>query len=165
MPLETYKVKSDNIDWDFVGSLKERLFSKEAAHREPNFSANAKITKIDDEKHLVFGWASIIEENGVPVVDLQGDVIDEPTLEEMAHKFITESRKAKANHFGKKVGEIVESCVFSKQLQQALGIDLMKVGWFIVVKVYDPDVWQMVKSGELQAFSIGGYAEKIPVDE
>ena len=56
------------------------------------------------------------------------------------------------------VGRLVESMVFTKQKQDALGIDLGLVGWFVGFKVDDDGVWKRIKAGELPEFSIGGKA-------
>ena len=113
----------------------------------------------NEELQLVTGWASIIEEDGEAVVDKQGDMISESELIQAAHKFVSDSREAKVMHKGDEVGEIVESLVFTPDLQKALGIDLKKVGWLITMKVND-ETWDRVKKGELRAFSIGGKAHR-----
>jgi hypothetical protein len=43
-------------------------------------SIQGQILKADDEQRIVWGWASVITEDGVPVVDTQGDVIRPETL-------------------------------------------------------------------------------------
>lgn len=121
------------------------------------------VEKIDHEKRLAFGWFSVIEQNGKPVVDLHGDVILEDTLLEAAHNHMLDSRAGKAMHTGRRIADVVESLVFTKDLQKALGIDLHKVGWFGAVKIRDEKVWKRVKSGELSAFSIGGIAIRTPI--
>jgi hypothetical protein len=121
------------------------------------------ILKRDDEKRLVWGWASVIEENGEVVVDVQGDVLDEGELMTAAHDFVTEARAGKLMHQGRRIGRVVESLVFTKALQKALGIDLGKVGWFICMKVEDDRVWAAVKDGTLRAFSIGGSSRRVKI--
>lgn len=117
---------------------------------------NCEISKLDIEKQIVYGWASVVEKNGVPVVDQQGDVISIDEIEKAAHKFLTDCRIAGDSHITKGVGHLVESIVFSKDLQKALDIDLGQTGWFVGFKVTDDDVWNRVKKGELSMFSIGG---------
>jgi phage head maturation protease len=48
----------------------------------------------------------------------------------------------------------------TKEIGDALGIHSDREGWVVAYKVYDDNVWNMVKSGELAAFSIGGRAMK-----
>lgn len=122
------------------------------------FCTTAKIEKVDEEQRIVAGWASVIEQGGEAVVDLQGDVIDEADLVKAAHAFVSDARVGKAMHDGEPVAEVVESVVFTAETQKALGVELGKVGWWIAMKVHDGAVWDRVKSGELGAFSIGGQA-------
>lgn len=117
-----------------------------------------------DEKQIVYGFASVIEVDGEALVDKHGDIIDEETLTQAAHLFMTDYRSGKAMHKGEDVGEIVESIVFTKDLQKALGIDLGVVGWFVGYQVHDEKIWKQVKDGELSMFSIGGTAIKEKVN-
>lgn len=130
-----------------------------------NIKLEHQITKVDEEQRVAAGWASVIEVAGEPVVDSQGDVITEDTLVKMARRFVSETRKAKAMHKGGQVGEIVESLVMTKAVQNAMGINLGKVGWWIAVKVNSDKIWQKVKSGELRAFSIGGRGRRTEVSQ
>jgi hypothetical protein len=131
----------------------------------------AEITKTDEEHRTVYGWASVITEGGEPVVDKQGDVIDNDTLIKTAHDFITDAREAKVMHKGSTVGEVVESLVLDKATQDNLGVEIRNEdgqqmeGWFIGMKVYDDSVWKKVKSGEYGAFSIGGYGKRVPITD
>ena len=128
------------------------------------FRFHADIIKANDSLRTIWGWASIIEVGGEPVVDHQGDVIDEAELVKAAHGYVSEARVGKAMHKGLPVGEVVESVVFTKAVQQALGIDLGKVGWFIAMKINDGRVWKRIKAGELRAFSIGGKGKREKID-
>lgn len=107
---------------------------------------------------LVYGWASIIEKDGQVVTDHQGDRISPDELVKAAHDFVSNSRQGGVLHdeYGHKIGRIVESVVFTKELQDHLGIDLGKIGWLIGYKITDARVKTLVKSGLLKSFSIGG---------
>jgi len=122
--------------------------------------AEATITKIDVDKRLVFGWASIIkDENNLILLDRQNDYIDsEEELEKAAYMYALNSRDGGEMHIRKGVSSMVESIVFSKEKQQALGIPegTMPVGWWIGFKVHDDDVWEQVKKGEYTGFSVHG---------
>ena len=122
-----------------------------------DFKADCEILKaVDDEQQLVYVWASVVEKNGEPVVDRQGHIIPVDEITKAAHEFITASRSGNFMHTEKKVADVVESMVFTKALQAALGIDIGKVGWLTVFKVHDPETWDLVKKGKLAAASIGG---------
>lgn len=143
-----------NEDWT------DTITEKATPH---SIQAGGTITKVDDKLKIAYGWFSVIEENGQAVVDTQGDVITEPTLIKAVHGFILDSRAGKLMHNGQRVADVVDSIVFTSELQKALGIDLGKVGWFGGMKFRDDAIWQRVKSGELPAFSIGGYGKRKPV--
>jgi hypothetical protein len=121
------------------------------------FKKEFDISKIDEDKKVVFAWASVIEENGEILIDKQGDYILEEDLEDAAYGFVLNSRNAGEMHIKKSgVGRLVESIVFTKQKQQALGIDLGKVGWFVGFKIDDDNVWDKIKKGNYPMMSIGG---------
>ena len=119
-----------------------------------------KILKADDEQRMVWGWASVVTEKGVPVIDRQGDVIEADTLVKAVNNFMEHVRVGKAMHTGEQVGVVVHSLPITKEIGDALGIQSDREGWVVAYKVYDDAIWDMVKSGELAAFSIGGRATK-----
>jgi hypothetical protein len=119
-----------------------------------------KILKADDEQRLVYGWASVVTEKGEPVIDRQGDVIEPETLVKAVNDFMEHVRVGKTMHVGEQTGVIVHSMPVTKEIGDALGIQSDREGWIVAYKVYDDAVWDMVKSGELAAFSIGGKAVK-----
>lgn len=114
------------------------------------------VSKVDDDKRLVFGWVTLSEVNGETVVDKQGDVITESAMEDMAHKYVLTCRTAGEMHEKVGIGKLVESIVFTKEKQKALGIDLGKSGWWCGFHVTDKEVWKKVKDGTYSAFSIHG---------
>lgn len=123
-------------------------------------SIEGKIFKSNDEQRLVYGWASVITEKGVPVVDRQGDVIDADTLVKAVSDFMEHVRVGKAMHSGEQVGVVLHSMPITKEIGASLGIQSDREGWLVAYKVYDEQVWQDVKSGKLAAFSIGGRATR-----
>ena len=122
----------------------------------------AEITKSDDDERLVYAWASVITKGGKDVEDSQEDVISIKELEKCARDFIINSREAGEMHVKTTgIGKIVESMVFSKSMQDALGIDLGQEGWFVVMKIDEDGAWEKVKSGEYKMLSIGGTAKRV----
>jgi len=119
-----------------------------------------QILKADEEQRLVYGWASVVTEKGEPIIDRQGDVIEAETLVKAVNEFMEHVRVGKTMHVGEQTGVIVHSMPVTKEIGEALGIQSDREGWVVAYKVYDDDVWDMVKSGELTAFSIGGKAVK-----
>lgn len=124
-------------------------------------SERHEFLKVDEDQHIAFGWASVIKEDGEIVVDSQGDMIREDVLQKAAHNFVLDERAGKVMHKGVRIADVVESVVFTEELQKVLGIDLGKVGWFIGFKVHDDKVWKKIKSGELSMFSIGGIGQRV----
>jgi len=130
------------------------------AKQEDEVNIEGKILKTDDEQRMVYGWASVVTEKGEAVVDRQGDVIGADTLVKAVNEFMEHVRVGKAMHTGEQVGVVVHSLPITKEIGDALGIQSDREGWVVAYKVFDDNVWAMVKSGELAAFSIGGRAMK-----
>ena len=114
------------------------------------------VAKADVDQQLIFGWASVVEKDGQLVIDKQGDAITPADLEAAAYDFVLHARQHGDMHKAASTGRMVESMVFTKQKQQALGIDLGKVGWWAGFKIDAPEVWAAHKRGERPEFSIGG---------
>lgn len=112
-----------------------------------------------DEQRIVYGWASVIEQNGKDYIDSQGDIIEEKELLRAARAFMQDP-VGLAQHAGKQIGTVVESMVMTKDLQAALGIDLGMVGWLVGMYIADDEVWADVKSRVYTGFSIGYYARR-----
>jgi len=129
-----------------------------------DFEVVVPITKIDEEKHLVFGWFSVVKEGGVPVVDHDNEIIKIEELEKAAYDFVIDARIAGDQHIRKGVGVLVESIVFTLEKQKTLGINLGKEGWWGGFKVLDDEVWKSVKDGTFECFSIGGKAERVELE-
>lgn len=128
------------------------------------FEHKFEIAKQDDDNHLVFGWASIVEKGGNPVEDSQGSVILPEDLEESAYGFVLMSRQAGDMHDIIGVGSLVESVVFTIEKQEMMGIQLGFVGWWVGFHVEDEGVWKRIKKGELTMFSIGGIGVRTPLE-
>jgi Putative phage serine protease XkdF len=136
------------------------------------------ISKVSEDRRLVFGWCSISKVDGKPVVDLQGDYVPIETTEEAAYKYVISSRKGGDMHrrvakFG--VGrdepfhtaDLVESFVVTQEKLDALGLssDQLPLGWWVGFKVNDDEQWARVKKGERPGFSIHGSGRRVSVPE
>lgn len=127
-----------------------------------------QIMKSDDEKMLAFGWASVaVRVDGEVVVDWQKDIIEPAELENAAYEFVRLYREGGEMHERGGAAVLIESVVFTEEKMQAIGIPAgtLPVGWWIGFKVTDPDVWEKVKDGTYQMFSIEGTAERVEADE
>ena len=128
------------------------------------------IFKTDDDKKLVFGWASVsIGLDGEQIEDVQKDMIDPEDLEEAAYSYVLNFRDTGEEHIPtmRKKGKLVESCVFTKEKQQAMGIPdgIVPVGWWVGFYIEDDKAWELVKNGTYTMFSIEGKASRVPVEK
>lgn len=122
------------------------------------------ILKADEEQRLVWGWASVVSEDGVPLIDRQGDVITADTMVKAANKFMEDVRVGKLMHAGGQIGLVVHSLPLTKEIGDSLGVHSDREGWIVAFKVQDDEVWESVKSGQLKAFSIGGKAKRETIE-
>lgn len=118
-------------------------------------------TKLDEDRHLAFGWAYVTEVDGKLSVDHSGDFVDEAAelaLEEAAYAFVKAGRGADEMHVVlEDVAKLVESIFFTKEKALAMGITgVSKLGWWVGFHIVDDDVWAKVKDGTYPGFSIRG---------
>ena len=131
---------------------------------------NYTIAKMDQDKRLVFGWASIsITADGQQLEDLQHDLINPEDLEEAVYEYVLNFRDTGEEHRPnlRKKGKLVESCVFTAEKQKAMGLPegFLPVGWWIGFKIEDDEAWEKVKNGTYRMFSIEGQAQRVPVEK
>jgi cation transport regulator ChaB len=150
----------DDDDKDGGGNMLERAIRAiiETVTSKSVAKVSYPVVKLDQDQRIVWGWASVITEKGEPVIDQQGDIISAETMTKAANDFMLSLRTAKAMHEGEKVGEVIHSFPITNELAKSLGVKTEREGWIIAMKVHDDKVWELVKSGEYKAFSIGGKA-------
>ena len=122
------------------------------------------VNKIKDAEQLVSGWANVsVNADGSIPLDWQDDIIAPATLEKAAVNFMLNYRGSGEMHQGEAIGTVVESIVLTKEKQEAIGIPdgTVPQGWFITVKVHDPDVYAKVKDGTYKMFSIQGTGRRV----
>ena len=132
---------------------------------------DVEFSKVDEDKHEVFGWASVVELDGKPVVDRQGDWITPDEIENAAYKYVLNSRKGGHQH--KRDGEaafhasnMIESIVFTPEKISKMGLpDDFPVGWWVGYKVHDGETWDKVKRGDVTGFSIHGSGKRVKLGE
>ena len=128
----------------------------------PELEWKGTFSKFDDDKHLAFGWASVVSKGGQPVIDKQGDYIAIDDIEEAAYAYVHKSRVGGDNHtrngsVAHKVSDLVESMVFTDDKVAKMGLphDFPR-GWWVGFKVHDENVWSEVRKGNRTGFSIHG---------
>ena len=126
------------------------------------------ITKKDEEKQYVFGWAKIaVDENGNQLIDRQNDLIDPEELEQTAYTYVEFYREAGEMHERGGAGVLIESIIFTKEKMKSLGIEegTLPEGWWVGFHITDNEVWAKIKDGTYTMFSIEGKAKRIEVEE
>lgn len=124
-------------------------------------------SKFDDDKQRAYGWASVVELDGQPVIDRQGDYISLDDIEEAAYVYVRKSRVTGDMHrravgpggedIPHKVGELIESVVFTPDKCEAMGVSKSLAGrWWMGVQVEDEQAWAEVKKKARTGFSIHG---------
>lgn len=101
-----------------------------------DFQKFIPITKIDEDEHMVYGWAS------TPQLDSDGEVIAVEALEKALPKYL-QFPTIREMHQPKAVGTTKNAEVSEK-------------GLYIGAKIVAEDAWKLVKEGVYTAFSVGG---------
>jgi len=141
------------------GAGEEELMDK---NKEVNSQfTELTIAKVDKDKRIVYGVFLVPEK-----ADHDGDVIAVDDVEKVAHGFIAEYRTIDEMHKDIIRADIVESAIAWEDDFDFYGKKLKKGTWFGAIKIYDKDVWEKVKSGVYQGFSvrISGVREEIKED-
>lgn len=110
-----------------------------------------KIRKVDEELRLVYG-----EIYSPLVPDSQGDFMTADTIRVMAHNFLAKGRtnKVDENHDNVLTDcRVVESFIARKGEP-----DFVEGAWVACVHVISDDLWDKVKRGEINGFSLEAYA-------
>lgn len=131
--------------------------------------ADVRVYKVESEG-LVFGWANVaLTADGQTVLDAHADTIEADVLEKAAYEFVLKFGNAATGvmHQGPSVGRLVESMMFTAEKAEALGIpaDSLPTGWWVGMKIDDPEVFAKVKDGTYPMFSIQGLAEREEIDD
>lgn len=123
-----------------------------------NFTSTVNFIKSDD-KRLVTGVVFIPD-----TADSQGDVISKEEIEETAHNYMVKSRLSDLEH---RVildnSQVVPVESFIAPHDVIINETFIPDGsWIMTVKVLDDEIWGLVKSGELNGFSIRGIGKRNP---
>lgn len=131
-------------------------------------------SEVDEDQRTAFGWASVTELNGSPVIDKQGDFITTDDIEKAAYAYVHKSRVGGDMHrrtpsmqgdSAYKVSDLIESIVFTDEKVAKMGLpDDFPRGWWVGFKIHDEPTWQLVKKGERTGFSIHGRGMRKMID-
>jgi hypothetical protein len=126
----------------------------------------AKIAKADDTQRRLFGWASIaVMKNGVPLLDLQGDVIEINDLAEGWYGYVKESGSLNFLHHDGCHASLIEAIVFTPEKLEVLGLpaDALPLGAWVGYELDTDEDYQLIKDCGYLMFSIEGTALREPV--
>lgn len=153
-------MKADQDAWEkaLPAVTKEMADAIEAMVKKARGPAlKLRVEKSDGDKRYFAGWASVVTLGDEPVVDRQGHVISADEMTAAAHDFVRKHRVGKVSHKGNADQlEFVESVVLTKDVQEAMGVDLGREGWWVAGYALNDQTWERIKSGDLAALSIGG---------
>jgi hypothetical protein len=104
-------------------------------------------------------------------VDLQKDVTSADEIEKAAHQYLLDSRVVGDSHLKNERGTLIEANAgvvesFIAPVDFEVGGErILKGSWVIAIKVNDSELWQAVETGDITGVSIGGFGERVQVDD
>lgn len=159
--------KDETLDFDHFTVLVKRC-RKETGDPVADNIGNSSATA-GEESQIVFGWANVtLNEDGTIPEDYQSDAIETDELEAAAYNFVLNKGMANQEHkYGTECGYLVESMMFTKEKMHALNIppETIPEGWFVGFYIPDRDVFEKVKDGTYNMFSIEGKARRIATSD
>ncbi len=106
-----------------------------------------RVTKFDDELQIVY--AEVYVPN---IPDSDNDFMSTETVRDMAHNFLKSGGGVDIDHSLEDIDAyVVESFVARKG-----DPDFIQDSWVAGIKINDPEVWGLVKAGEINGFSLDG---------
>jgi hypothetical protein len=160
------KLTRTGVNAGFDAAGQAPVVAAKAKKATGGFVATVPISKRDDDKRQVFGWASVVELDGQPVIDLQGDYATIDVIEKAAYDYVQSSRRGGDMHQpGSNVSSMIESFMVTVEKKAALGLpDSTPTGWWVGFAVNDDATWQLVKEGKRPEFSIHGSGRRVDVE-
>ena len=98
-------------------------------------------------------------------VDLHGDIISEEEVRKSCYNFNKFCRQPNLMHIRKTASfEFAESYIIPTDVEIE-GKDIKKGTWLCTIQCLDKGIWDLIKSGEICAVSIGALAQVEMLDE
>lgn len=92
------------------------------------------------------------------VEDLHGHIYSEDEIRKACHDYNTNCMETNLFHVADtELFDVVESYIAPVDFL-INGIDIINGSWLVVVQVYDQELWDGIKSGEINGISISAYA-------
>ena len=142
-----------------------------------NKTTTLKVTKVDTENRMVFGFFNVCKVGDELIEDLQQDTIETEELEKAAYDFVLNARIAGESHLRKGVGNLVESMMFTEEKESAILKTLEQIGvkdaqfnlgiegWWGGFQITDEEVLKKIDAGDYPMFSVGGNAAERITEE
>ncbi len=179
MPLDESSLalhKEETPDVTIEPKEKEKLWRKLFSKSDDDNQVT--LCKIDEEKRIVTGIV-----HDPYIIDAHKDWIPPNEMENIAFDYMEKSRKIKDRHtdvMGKAKAAVVESWIerypTTADYKAAIagkphdiyrikhGKDFVNSGsWLMSMKIHDDQMWADIKSGKINAFSLGGEGKRKPV--
>lgn len=122
----------------------------------PTVTADIPILKVDEEQRVVTG---VVYEPNVP--DSQGDFMEADVIEKTAYAFMENHQNIDIKHNFKTNNQIKVIESYIAKNEETIGNKKVQPGtWVMSVKVNDDTVWEGVKKGDFNGFSMGGTGVK-----
>jgi len=166
-----YEEGCGGLMWDAWGGTEGIEWAQKKLDQIEKEKMSSQKFQTDDEKRIVVGPAMIPDlkifrkdASGKPYyVYFSSDTIKMIAEKYMRYKYIDNND---TNHNGEAAKDVyvVESWIKedSQDKSNKYGYEDLPVGtWFVSMKVRNDEVWDKVKSGELNGFSVSGYFEEI----
>jgi hypothetical protein len=132
---------------------------------------SGEFSKTNVDKRQAFGWASVVEIDGQPIIDLQGDYITPDDIEKAAYTYVRESRVGGDQHAQNysgiplQAGDMIESFVSTPDKIAKMGLPSdFPVGWWVGYQITQDSTWDDIKSGRKTGFSVHGKGKRVPLD-
>jgi hypothetical protein len=151
--------KEDDEDEDLPEFLKEDDEDEEDEDEVSKVMKSYRVPIIvakGSDQQIVYGVVS--EPN---VIDLQGDRLSKSEIRAACHKFMQTSQRIGKEHSGVAKASIIESYIAPTDFK-CNGQVVKSGSWVMGVKIFDKDLWQAVKKGDITGFSIAGTGTRTP---
>ena len=149
-------IQLENIQISEISFVKAGANGLEFIAKDAQAAVLVTIRKTDAVKKAVYGL--VYEPN---TEDTQGELATAEEIEKAAWGAAKNNAVVKAQH-----DEDVPAFIAESYIAKANDPDGYPEGaWAVVIKVEDDDLWASIEKGDFKAFSMGGQAQKQPVEK
>lgn len=144
----------------------QKIYEDINAH-VPGMSAKIICKSEDDDQRLFYAVVVEPMTDVTPEGDSHGHVMSAEEVEKSAHYYMEMGSTIFKGHQSKVDVSVVESYIAPVNFS-ITGRDediITKGTWVMAVKVHDDETWEEIKSGEITAFSPGGYGNLVDLDD